>query len=125
MTTMNRPEVETYRRQARQFLARSREYLTSRDLHQASEKGWGAAAHMAKAVAAAHDWRYDKHSDFIIVINSVGRLTGNERVRMLRGIATDLQSQFYERDEFLNANDIAADVESVGELLDMLEPLTT
>ena len=125
MTTKNRPEVETYRRQARRFLERSREYVASGDLHQASEKGWGAAAHMAKAVAAAHDWRYDKHSDFIIVMNNVRRLTGNERVRMLRGIATDLHSQFYERDEFLNANDIAADVESVGELLDILEPLTT
>ena len=125
MTTMNRPEVETYRRQARQFLERSREYVASGDLHQASEKGWGAAAHMAKAVANANDWRYDKHSDFIIVMNNVRRLTGNERVRMLRGIATDLHSQFYERDEFLNSNDIAADVESVGELLDILEPLTT
>ena len=85
MTTMNQPEVETYRRQARQFLARSREYLASGDLHQASEKGWGAAAHMTKSVAAAHGWRYDKHSDFIIVINNVARLTGNERVRALRG----------------------------------------
>ena len=31
--------------QARDFLAKSREYLTQSDLHQASEKGWGAAGH--------------------------------------------------------------------------------
>ena len=124
MTTMNRPEVETYRRQARQFLARSREYLASGDLHQASEKGWGAAAHMAKAVAAAHDWRYDKHGEFSVVLNSVWELTKNDRVRELRGIANELHSNFYLRDEFLNGNAIAADIEDVAELLDVFEPLT-
>ncbi|MCY4455272.1 MAG: hypothetical protein OXC56_03050 [Chloroflexi bacterium] len=46
-------EVADYAAQAREFLTRSREYLAAGDLHQASEKGWGAAAHMAKAVAAA------------------------------------------------------------------------
>ena len=124
MTTMNRPEVETYRRQARQFLERSREYLASGDLHQASEKGWGAAAHMAKAVAAAHDWRYEKHSDFSVVLNSVWELTKNDRVRDLRGTANELHSNFYLRDEFLNGNAITADIEDVAELLDVLEPLT-
>ena len=54
---MQRPQeqpeavVEDYRQQSRYFLAKSREYLADDDLHQASEKGWGAAAWMAKAVA--------------------------------------------------------------------------
>ena len=50
-----------YRQQARQFLAKSREYLGEGDLHQASEKGWGAAAWMAKAVATAQGWEYSRH----------------------------------------------------------------
>ena len=36
---------------AEDFLRRSKEYLGADDLHQASEKGWGGAAHI-KAVAA-------------------------------------------------------------------------
>ena len=124
MTTMNRLEVETYRRQARQFLERSREYVASGDLHQATEKGWGAAAHMAKAVAAAHGWRYENHSDFPHVLHLVWQMTGNVRVRELRGAPNDLHGYFYERDEFLSENAISADVESVAELLDVLEPLT-
>ena len=45
--------VADYRQQARVFLNESRQYLAEGDLHQASEKGWGAAAWMAKAVAEA------------------------------------------------------------------------
>ena len=124
MTTMNRPEVETYRRQARRFLERSREYVASGDLHQATENGWGAAAHMTKAVAAAHGWRYEKHGEFSVVLNNVWEMTKNDRVRELRGTANELHSNFYLRDVFLNGNAIAADIEDVAELLDVLEPLT-
>ncbi len=52
--------VADYRRQARIFLTKSRQYLTENDLHQASEKGWGAAAWMAKAVADAQGWGVPK-----------------------------------------------------------------
>ena len=45
--------VADYRQRSRIFLARAREYLAIDDLHQASEKGWGAATWMAKAVAEA------------------------------------------------------------------------
>ena len=34
--------IADHKAQAREFLARSREYLPAGDLHQASEKGWGA-----------------------------------------------------------------------------------
>ena len=53
MTTSDVEAVADYVNQARDFLAKSREYLTQGDLHQASEKGWGAAAHLVKAVAIA------------------------------------------------------------------------
>lgn len=121
---MDRSEVETYVRQAHQFLERSRRYLSAGDLHQACEKGWGAAAHMTKAVAANHGWEYEKHRDFSVVLNNVWKLTGNDRVSDLRGSPNDLHGYFYERDEFLDAQVIAADIERVAELLDLLSPLT-
>ncbi len=124
MTTMDRSEVEDYAQQSRQFLERARKYAADGDLHQASEKAWGAAAHMAKAVAAAQGWEYDKHRDFSHVLNNAWELTGNDQIRPLRAIANDLHGNYYRRARFLSAKAIAADVESVAELVEILAPLT-
>ena len=97
--------IEDYRLQSREFLDRSRRYLAENDLHQASEKGWGAAAWMAKAVAAAQGWQYDRHEHFGEVLYHAGNLTGDERLRTLRGIANDLHGKFYQRKRFLHADD--------------------
>ena len=124
MTTADRAEVEDFAQQSLQFLERARNYVAAGDLHQASEKAWGAAAHMAKAVAAAHGWTYEKHRDFSIVLNNAWLLTRNDRIRELRGIPNDLHGYYYERKRFLNADIIAADIESVAELVEILAPLT-
>ena len=63
MTTSDAEAVADHVNQARDFSAKGREYLTQSDLHQASEKGWGPVAHMVKAVAIAHGWEYERHSD--------------------------------------------------------------
>ena len=78
-----------YEAQAREFLAKGRQYLVAGDLHQASDKGWGAVAHMAKAAAVAQGWQYDRHPDFSRVMNEASRLTGNDRLRDLRARAND------------------------------------
>ena len=56
----NGTALDDYRQQSREFLNKSREYLSAGDWHQAAEKGWGAAAWMAKAVAEAQGWPYGK-----------------------------------------------------------------
>ena len=119
----NREAVNDYQDQARDFLAQSRGYLAANDLHQASEKGWGAAAHMAKAVAVAYGWEYGRHRDFGIVLNNARRLTGNPRILDLRGRANELHQNYYQRKRHLNAEVIGDDIESVAELLDLLVPL--
>ena len=119
----NREAVNDYQDQARDFLAKSRGYLAANDLHQASEKGWGAAAHMTKAVAVAYGWEYGQHRDFGIVLNNASLLTGNDRLLDLRGRANELHQNYYARKRHLNAAVIGEDIESVAELLDLLEPL--
>ena len=94
MVDRNRDMVRAYADQAREFLDRALEYLGSGDLHQASEKGWGAAAHMAKAVALTRGWQYDRHSVFHQVINQARRLTGNDLLRLLSGRANNPPRQF-------------------------------
>ena len=119
----NREAVNDYQDQARDFLAKSRGYLAANDLHQAAEKGWGAAAHITKAVAAAYGWEYERHRDFGIVLNNATLLTGNDRLLDLRGRANELHKSYYARKRHLNAEVIGDDIEGVAELLDLLEPL--
>lgn len=117
-------EVRDHAAQARDFLIRGREYLAAGDLHQASEKGWGAAAHMAKAVALAQGWQYTRHSHFHRVMNQAGRLTGNTRLPFLHGRAEILHINYYELKDDLDTEQISKDLQSVAEMLDILTPLT-
>ena len=116
--------VADYKQQARDFLGQSRVYLAEGNLHQASEKGWGAAAHMAKAVATAKGWEYIKHIQFSHVLNEARRLTGDSRIPGLRGIANELHGHYYERKRNLEAESIGVDLDNIADLLDILKPLT-
>lgn len=116
--------VGDYRQQAYVFLTKSRQYLTEDDLHQASEKGWGAAAWMAKAVADARGWEYRRHDQFSVVLNNARQLTGDSRLPGLRSIANELHGNFYKRKLLLDSDAIALDLEHIATLLDILEPLT-
>ena len=124
MVSENTDNVNAHAAQAREFLGRALGYFGSDDLHQASEKGWGAAGHMAKAVALTQGWRYDRHSDFHQVMNQARRLTGNDRLRLLSGRANDLHANFYDLRSGLDEDVIQEDLKSMEELLDLLEPLT-
>ena len=120
----NPEAVADYRRQSRAFLGRAREYLAADDLHQASEKGWGAAAWMAKAVAVAQAWEYRQHAQFGVVLNSARELTGNDRLRLLSVVAYGLHQDYYIRKRFLDDRAIGLSLEDMSDLLDILEPLT-
>ena len=119
----DRIAADDYETQAREFLRKGREYLAAGDLHQASEKGWGAAAHMAKAVAVAQGWHYETHADFSAVLNRATAATGDDRLRGLRGIANDLHGNYYRRSRHLDAAIIGKDLEGMDELLRLLGPL--
>ena len=124
MSETGETAVRDYAAQAREFLAHSREYLAADRLHQASEKGWGAAAHMAKAVALAQGWEYTTHAEFSVVLNQACQQLDDERLRLLRGIPNVLHSNYYRRKRHLDAESIGHDLDSVAEIIDRLEPLT-
>ena len=116
--------IADYRQQAREFLLKSRQYLAEDDLHQASEKGWGAAAWMAKAVADAQGWQYKRHAHFNVVMYQAQDLSGDARLDDLRGNANELHEHFYTRKRFLRADVISRGLDRMAILLDILEPLT-
>ena len=116
--------VADYRQQSRAFLVEGREYLADGDLHQASEKGWGAAAWMAKAVAETQGWPYKRHDEFFTVMRQAEELSRDTRLRNLRRAANELHGYFYTRRMFLQADDIGQGLDEVELLLDILQPLT-
>lgn len=124
MVNGNSNETARHTAQAREFLEKAGQYLADGDPHQASEKGWGAAAHMAKAVALAQGWEYERHSHFHRVMNQARRLSGNDRLPFLHGRAEILHVNFYELTSDLDPETIREDLASMAELLDVLEPLT-
>lgn len=107
---------------ARDFLERSKSYLAQGDLHQASEKGWGAAAHIIKAVAAANNWEYNYHDQFeSVVINARQRYRQPSLLEMSRA-AEALHKNYYRRSLLLNAEIIRGDVEQVERMVNILQP---
>ncbi len=65
-------------------------------MRQASEKGWGAAALILKAVAAERQWQHDTHR---MLFANVRRLAGearNEAVQDGFNAASTLHRNFYE-----------------------------
>lgn len=116
--------VDDYRLQARVFLEKSRLYLAEGDLHQASEKGWGAAAWMAKAVAEAQGWEYKRHDQFLQVMYEAASLSGDSRVNGFRRTANELHGFYYTRRLFLREDAVSEGLDEMETLLDILERLT-
>ena len=116
--------VEDYRQQAHVFLQKARQYLLEDDLHQASEKGWGAAAWMAKAVAVNQGWEYESHPQFSVVMYSASVQAQNDRIRLLGRSASGLHRNYYTRKLFLVPEDVQRSLEDMTELLEVLQPLT-
>ena len=116
--------VVDYRQQARTFLARSRDYLAEGDLHQAAEKGWGAGAWMAKAVAEAQGWQYKRHEEFFTVMYQAEDLSGDLRLPSLWHVANTMHGFFYTREIFLRADAIGRGLDQIETVLDILQPLT-
>ena len=116
--------VTDYREQSCEFLVKSRQYLADGDLHQAAEKGWGAAAWMAKAVAEAQGWEYRRHDQFFSVMYQALELSGDERLDDLRSRANELHGFFYTRKRFLNPEVIGRGLHRMEILLDILQPMT-
>ena len=112
------------RQQSRTFLFKSREYLAAGDLHQAAEKGWGAAAWMAKSVAETQGWSYSKHDEFFSVMHRAEDLLGDQRIAGFLRTANRLHGFFYTRRTLLRPSVIGAGLDEMAELLDILQPLT-
>ncbi len=114
-------QTQTYSNAGRALLTQGYEELGRGDTRQASEKGWGAAAQMVKAIAEARGWEHKRHAALWQIARQLTAETGDPDFRRLFQVASDLHTNFYE-----NLYDAEFVGESLGDVrlfLDKLEPL--
>ena len=106
---------------SREYMGRAWGYFAENDLPQASEKGWGAAAEMVKAVAEKRRWTHDSHRLLYQIIRNLVNETGDDHLSRLFKLASDLHINYYER--WLPGEDVRLSLQDVQELVDRLEPM--
>ena len=106
---------------SREFFTKAEEALAQGDFLQASEKLWGAAAHMVKSVAEARGWAHSGHRELFEVVNRLTNESGDLEPRHLFHTANSLHSNFYEN--WMAEDWIEAGAKEVGEFLHKLESL--
>ena len=113
--------TQQYQHLSEHFLAQARQELAAGDLPQASEKGWGAATQMLKAIAEQRGWEHNRHRHYHRTASRLRAETGDGDIRRLFAVASDLHENFYEND--MDAVVVAESLDDVEALLDKLRPL--
>ena len=115
MTTSNEHLAIT-----RRMLEHADEQLRLGDLVQASEKGWGAAAHYMKAVAKHRGWQNDSHRDFFTIKDRLADETDSpEQIRLLFLALRGLHQNFYE--PLATDSEVQAGIAAANEFVGTLE----
>ena len=89
-------QAQTYHQRSRHYLGKAWEELRDGDLLQASEKGWGAAAQIIKALADERGINHRHHAVLQEIVDSLVRETGNTELDTLFDSAQGLHRNFYE-----------------------------
>jgi HEPN domain-containing protein len=116
--SLDPPErAEFHRSLAERFLREAGELLARGDHLQVSEKAWGAAAQIVKAVAAKKGKELRSHGDFW---RFVSEIAGEDRkLRKLWSRANSLHQNFYEG--WMPPEDVKYAVEDVKQFVERLK----
>ena len=90
--------IHKHLNQAREYWRKAPVYLAEGDLCQAGEKGWGAVAHLTKAVATLRSWQHYDHEAVRDAVMALPRELPEHSTAILRGLraAESLHGNFYE-----------------------------
>ena len=116
-------EEERYATAAGELLTKAQEALAQGDLREASEKGWGAAAQVVKAVATRRGWLHQNHATLFEVVRQVALETGARRLQENFHTANSLHSNFYEN--WMQSEAIEVGLEQVTEFIQGMEHFLT
>ena len=96
-------QAEKYLQTSRVFLRQAEEELAAGDLRQASEKAWGAAAQVVKAIAAQRGWEHYTHAHLFQHVDRFSIELGSAELGRLFRSANSLHVNFYEGDQTARA----------------------
>ena len=114
----------TYRQQSREYLRQALLELQNGDVRQASEKGWGAASQMLKAVADERGLEYSSHQALRSAAYRLSREPGVREIRQMWPIANDLHTNFYEGGmDFMDVHEALEQIEALVDTLEVLLPV--
>lgn len=94
--SMTHPETEHYLRLNGKYLAEAEELLKKKDYVQASEKLWGAAAEIVKAVAAERGVTVRAHRSISEFVSNLDEERPGLELALLFHVANNLHTNFYE-----------------------------
>jgi HEPN domain-containing protein len=110
--------VEFHLRLSEKFLAEAEELLARGDYVQASEKGWGAATQIVKALATKEGRELRSHKDLWTYIDELAEKLNNRELRRLWRTVNSLHQNFYEG--WMPSRDVIYALEDVKEFIKML-----
>ena len=96
----------------------ARRELADGDLPQASEKGWGAAAQILKAIAEQRGWEHNRHRHYLRIVSRLRAETGDGDIRRLFNAASALRENFYENE--MQPDDVSDGLDIVQALIGKL-----
>ena len=103
------------------YLREAQRLLTAGDRVQTSEKLWGAAATLVKAVAELRGWEHHRHHHLRQAVDKLFRETGDRDLLRLFSVAESLHANFYE--DFASPEALVPMADDVYHLVGRLRPL--
>ncbi len=113
--------TQKYHAASRHLLQQARAELALGDLRQASEKGWGAAAQMVKAVAEFRGWPHRHHGLLTQAVEELATETGDDSLVDRFALANSLHVNFYE--DVLRSRTVRRHLDQIETLADTLESM--
>ena len=111
--------TEEYAAMSRELFEKGQEALRQGDLVRVSEKLWGAAAQMVKAVAERRGWPHSSHRELFQVVSRLAQEIGDPGLRNLFQVANSLHNNFYEN--WMTREYLEDGIGQVRELIGRLE----
>ena len=88
--------TQAYHEASMLLLAQADIELAAGDVRQASEKGWGAAAQIVKAVAEQRGWQHQSHTSLYRAVERLTAESGDNDLSDLFHVANALHQNYYE-----------------------------
>ncbi len=107
---------------SRRLLEQAEREYRAGDVLQASEKGWGAAAHAIKAIAEHRGWEHRRHGHLVRAARRIADELEQPIVWDLFQVASAQHQNFYEG--WLDHEDVQQALLRIRQLLTLLQPAT-